>query len=82
MLTNRHQHKPICTCAYIGVYVLGSPHGSDSKEPASNAGGPGSIPGSERSPGEGHGNPLQDSCLDNSMDREAWWAIVHGVAKS
>ena len=74
MLTNRHQRKPICTCAHIGVYILGSPHGSDSKESASNAGGPGSIPGSERSPGEGHGNPLQDSCLENSRDRGAWQA--------
>ena len=42
----------------------------------------GSIPGSGRSPGEGNGNPLQDSCLENSMDRGAWWAIVHGVTKS
>ena len=40
------------------------------------------IPGSERSPGEGNGNALQYSCLENSMDRGAWWAIVHGVAKS
>ena len=42
----------------------------------------GSIPGLGRYPGEGHGNPLQNSCLKNSMDRGAWWAIVHGVAKS
>ena len=42
----------------------------------------GSIPGSGRSPGGGHGNPLQYSCLDNFMDRGAWWATVHGVAKS
>ena len=42
----------------------------------------GSIPGSGRSPGGGHGNPLQYSCLDNSMDREAWRAIVHGLAKN
>ena len=42
----------------------------------------GSIPGSGRSPGEGRGNPLQYSCLENPMDRGAWWAIVHGVAKS
>ena len=42
----------------------------------------GSIPGSGRSPGVGNGNPLQYSCLDNSMDREAWWAIVYGVTKS
>jgi len=38
--------------------------------------------GREDPPGEGNGNPLQDSCLENSMDRGAWWAIVHGVAKS
>ena len=56
--------------------------GSDGKESAHNAGGPGSIPGSESSPGEGDGHPLQCSCLENSMGREAWWAIVHGVTKS
>ena len=42
----------------------------------------GSILGSGRPPGEGNGNPLQYSCLENSMDREVWWAIVHSVAKS
>ena len=42
----------------------------------------GSIPGWERSPGEGHGNLLQYSCLENPMDRGAWWATVHRVAKS
>jgi len=42
----------------------------------------GSIPGSGRSSGEGNGNPLQYSCLENPMDRGAWWATVHGVAKS
>ena len=41
-----------------------------------------SVPGSGRSPGEGHGNPLQYSCLENPMDRGAWWATVHGVAKN
>ena len=40
------------------------------------------IPGLGRSPGKGHGNPLQYSCLENPMDREAWWATVHGVTKS
>ena len=49
---------------------------------ACNMGDPGSIPGSGRSPGEGNGNPFQDSCLENPMDREAWWATVHGIAKS
>ena len=43
---------------------------------------PGSIPGLGRSSGEGHGNPLQYSCLENPMDRGAWWATIHGVAKS
>ena len=52
------------------------------KDPAWNAGAPGLIPGLGRSPGEGNGNPLQDSCLVNPMDRGAWWAIVHGIAKS
>ena len=42
----------------------------------------GSIPGSGRSPGEGNGNPLQYSCLENPLDREAWWAIVCGVTES
>ena len=42
----------------------------------------GSIPGSGRSPREGNGNPLQEACLENPMDRGAWWATVHGVAKS
>ena len=47
-----------------------------------NAGDAGSIPGLQRSPGGRDDNPLQDSCLENSMDREAWWATVHGAAKS
>ena len=47
-----------------------------------NAGDPGSIPGLGRSPGEGNDNPLQYSCLENSMDGGVWWATVHGVAKS
>ena len=46
-----------------------------------NVGDPGSNPGSGRFPGEGHGNPLQYSCLDNSMDRGAWRATGHGIAK-
>ena len=51
-------------------------------ESACNSEDPGWIPGSGRSPGEGNGNPLQYSCLENSMDGGAWWATVHGVAKS
>ena len=49
---------------------------------ASNAGDLGLIPGLGRYPGEGNGNPLQYSCLENPMDGEAWWATVHGVAKN
>ena len=56
--------------------------GSDSKASACNAGGPGSSPRSGRSPGEGNGNPLQHSCLENPMDGGAWEATVHGVTKS
>ena len=62
--------------------MLGFPGGSEGKASACNAGDLGSIPGSGRCPGEGNGNPLQYSCLENSMDRGALWATVHGVAKS
>ena len=58
------------------------PGGSDGKASAYSVGALGSIPGSGRSPGEGNGNPLQYSCLENSMDRGAWLATVHGVAKT
>ena len=51
------------------------------KASACNVGDLGLIPGSGRSPGEGNGNPLQYSCLENSMDRGAWWATVHGFTK-
>ena len=60
----------------------GFPDGSGGKESACNAEDAGSIPGSGRPPGGGHGNPLQYSCLENTMDRGAWWATVHGVAES
>ena len=59
---------------------MGFPGGSDGKESACDAGGLGLIPGWGRSPGEGNGYPLQYSCLENSMYRGAWEAIVHGVA--
>ena len=61
---------------------MGFPGGSEVKASVCNVGDPGSIPGLGRSPGEGNGNPLQDSCLENPMDRGAWWATVHGVTKS
>ena len=61
---------------------MGFPSGSDSKEPACNAGDRGSSPRLGWSPWEGNGYPLQYSCLENAMDRRAWQATVHGVAKS
>ena len=60
------------------ISMTGFPGGSDGKESACNAGDQGSIPGSRRSPGEGNGNLLQCSCLENPMDRGAWGATVHG----
>ena len=61
---------------------MGFPGGSDGKASAYDAGDPGSIPGSGRSPREGNGKPLQYSCLENPMDGEAWQGTVHGVAES
>ena len=60
----------------------GFPGGSEVKASACNAEDLGLIPESERSPGEGNGNPLQYSCLENPMDGGAWWATVHWVVKS
>ena len=75
----------ITTKEYL-VSLEGSfPGGTEVKNPPANAGDTGdtgSIPGSGRSPGEGHGNPLQYSCLENPMDRESWWSTAHRVAKS
>ena len=58
--------------------LMAFPGGSVVKNPPANAGDVGSILGSGRSPGEGNGNPLQYSCLENPMDGGAWWATVHG----
>ena len=70
-------------CGWLGpAYLVGFPGGSVVKNPPSKSGDPGSIPRSERTPGGGHGHPLQYSCLKNPMDREAWQAIVHRVPKS
>ena len=66
---------------YITIYK-GFPHSLVGEESACNAGDLGSIPESGRSPGEGNGNPLQYSCLENPMDRGAWKVIVYGVSKS
>ena len=75
--------KPNCTYLYIMSYFhwsfsAGSKNG---KEPACNAGDPGSVPGLQRSPGGRHGNPFQYSCLENLMDGGAWQATVHGVQR-
>ena len=63
------------------LLVLGFCHNSVGKSSACKAGDPDSIPGSGRSPGEGNGKPLQYSCLENPMDRGAWQATVHGIAR-
>ena len=66
----------------IAACQLGFPCSLVGKESVCSAGDPGLIPGLERSPGEGNGNPLQYPCLENLMDRGAWWTAVLGVAKS
>ena len=63
-------------------FTFGFPGGSEGKVSACNAGDLGSIPGCGRSPGEGNGNPFQNSCLKKPVDGKAWWTTVHGVAKS
>ena len=69
--------SPLYTVAFQGVLMVKNLPAS-----AGDTGDVGSIPGSRRSPGEGHDNPLQYSCLENPMDRGAWWATVDRVAKS
>ena len=63
-------------------HLWGFPAGSDGKEPVCSAGDLGSIPGLGRSPGEGNGNPIQYSCLENPMDRGSRQVTVHGVTNS
>ena len=75
MCFDRRNSRHLC-------WPLGFPGGSDGKASVYDAGDPGSIPGSGRSAGEGNGNPLQYYCLENPMNRRAWWVTVHGVAKS
>jgi len=77
--SSKSDRIPIEVYFYLCTTFPGS---SDGKASAYNEGDPGSIPGSGRSPGEGNGNPLQCSCLENPMDGGAWLATVHGVAKS
>ena len=72
-----------CIFLYACIYVCGGfPGGSDGKESVSNAGDLSSIPGSERSSGEGNGYPFKYSCPENPIAREAWQAALHGVTKS
>ena len=83
-------HPSIHLSIYLSIYLsiclsislYGFPCGSEVRASARNAGDMGSIPGSGRSPGDGNGNPLQYSCLENTVDCGAWWATVHRVAKS
>ena len=73
--------RVICIIIY---HYMGFPGATGVKNPPANAGDVkdgGSIPGLGRFPGGGHGNPLQYSCLENPMDRGAWWATVHSVSK-
>ena len=73
----------LCLFYKVGITIKGGfPGGSDGEESTCNVGDPGLISGLGRSPGEWRGYPLQYSCLENPMDRGAWRAIVHGVAKS
>ena len=90
-LDHKEVWAPKNWCFWIVVLdkTLGSPLNSkafpgdsDNKESACNSGDLRLIPGSGRSSAEGNGNPIQNSCLENSMDRGAWWVIVHGVTKS
>ena len=76
--------KDLSLCANFATSCesIGLPWWLSNKKPACNLGDVDLIPGSGRFPGGGHGNPLQYSCLENAMDRGAWWATVHGVTKS
>ena len=82
-LSEKNGEKSFFLDISLGVcFPMGFSGGSHGKESACNAGDPGLIPGLGRSPGKGNGNPLQYSSLVNPMDREAWQATDHGVAKS
>ena len=78
----QYQTKNWLIKIFWSIKLWGFPGGSVVKNPPANAGDPGLIPGSGRSPGAGNGNPLEYSCLENPMDGRAWQASVHGVTKS
>ena len=71
-----------CLILYMNIRIQGFPGGSDSKESACSVGDQALISGLGRSPGEGNGNLLQYSCLENPRDRGAWWAAIYGVTES
>ena len=83
-VSHRQKIHSFYSSSIYGAFTVsyGFPGGLDGKEFACNAGDPGSTPGLGSSPGEGNGNTLQYSCLENSMDRRAWWATVIGTPKS
>ena len=83
MLLPLAQNNPYTKVASLGMVYSdpGCPGGSVIKKSPANAGDLDSIPRPAKSLGGGHGNPLQCSCLENPMDRAAWWATVHGVTK-
>ena len=81
-LEKKTQDLKVENCVSFRALLRGFPGGSDGKESPCKAGDQGLIPGWGRSPGEGKGYPLQYSCLENSMHRGAWQAIVHRVAMS
>ena len=78
----RRMDRPLREGLVLGFRGEDFPSGSDGKESTCNAGDPGYIPELGRSSRVGNGNPLQYSCLENSMDRGAWWAIVYGISQS
>ena len=77
-----HRKNEIMPFSATWMELENFPGGSAIKNLPVNAGDTGSTPGWGKSPGERNGNPLLYSCLENPMDREAWWATVHGVAKN
>ena len=79
LLLRAEEPKPVFL--FSQLLAQGFPCSSVGKESACNAGDPGSVPGLGRSSGEGNGSPLQYSCLENFMDRGAWRATVHGIAR-
>ena len=82
MRAQRVGHDWVTSLSFPYTVGAGFPGGSVDKESACNAGNAGSMPGSGRSPGGGHSNPLQYSCLENPMDRGALWATVHSVSRN